>query len=213
MKREEKILELKNYLSTLYPSTEVFLHAGNDFQFLVSVILSAQAMDRVVNSVTPSLFKAYPDIPSMAEASYEDVLSKIRRVGLGPSKAKNVIALAKVLHGSYGDKIPLERSVLESLPGIGHKTSGVFLAERHGARYIPVDTHIERITKRLGIVPLSSSPDRIETVLEKYYPGEDAINFHRQMILFGRNVCLASSARKCGTCPLAFCKDRKKDRD
>jgi endonuclease-3 len=213
MKRLEKILELKNYLSGLYPQTGVFLHADTDFHFLIAVILSAQAMDRVVNAVVPGLFAAYPDIPSLAEAPYEDVLAKIRKVGLGPSKAKNIIALAKVLHEQYGDEIPLQREELETLPGIGHKTSGVFLAERHGAKYIPVDTHIERITKRLRIVQLSSSPSEIEAILEKYYPYDDCIEFHRQMILFGRNVCLASSSRKCETCPLRFCMDRKKEKD
>lgn len=213
MTRKEKIGELAEFLEKTYPEVPVFLKAKDDFFFLAAVILSAQAQDKVVNKVLPPLEERYKDIRGLASASYPEVLSLIRIVGLGPSKAKNIIALAQVLHDQYHDEIPLDRSELEKLPGIGHKTSGVFLGERHHGLYIPVDTHIERITKRLKIVPSSYKPEQIEEILEKNYKGKEPMKFHRQMILFGRNICLASAQRHCDQCPFMFCKDRMAAQD
>jgi len=209
MKRQEKIDELREYLSSLYPTTKVFLEGKEDYQFLIAVILSAQSQDKNVNKVTPILFNKYPSLEALAKADLNDVVSIIRIVGLGNSKAKNIIALSQVLIDKYQGLIPSSREELETLPGVGHKTAGVFLAERRGEEFIPVDTHIMRISSRLGITKKNESPDKVEEVLENGFKGESMINFHRQMIFFGRNICLASTKRKCEECPFSFCKDRK----
>ncbi len=209
MKRIEKVELLSSYLNTIYPSTECFLSHKDEFSFLVAIILSAQAQDKVVNKVTPVLFERYPTILSLAKAKQEDVLNIIKIVGLGNSKSKNIIELADVIHYQYQDKIPHVRNILETLPGVGHKTAGVFLGEIDNQEVIPVDTHILRICYRLGISKKDIDPSKLEELLEKEYKHPNKINFHRQMILFGRNICIASSKRKCEECPLNFCRDRK----
>jgi endonuclease-3 len=211
MKKEEKIAALSSYLHELYPLTKVFLNGEEDYQFLIAVILSAQAQDKVVNQVTPVLFSRYRSLEELSKAEENDVLSIIRRVGLGPSKAHNIVSLAKELTSHYDCQLPNAREDLEKLPGVGHKTAGVFLGERKGGKYIPVDTHIKRICTRLGICREEDSADEVEKILERFYLKDDKMNFHREMILFGRNICLANGKRHCEKCPLAFCKDRKKE--
>jgi len=206
---KEKISEIKSYLDKIYPHTEVFLHSTSDWTFLIAVILSSQAQDKVVNRVTPILFKKYPNLQALSQANYDDILNIIKIVGLGPSKSKNIIALSKILVSKYNSKLPHELKTLESLPGVGHKTATVFLAEIDNKPYIPVDTHISRISQRLGIVKKDTTAIKIQEILEKNFQGHDYINFHRQLILFGRNICLASNKRKCEICPFKFCKDRK----
>lgn len=211
MNRKEKVASLSLFLTSLYPETECFLHSSSEYGFLIAVILSAQARDKVVNQITPLLFKAYPSLQDLADANEKDILKIIKPVGLGPSKAHNILLLAKILVQDYQGKVPHEREVLQTLPGVGHKTAGVFLGERDDAPFIPVDTHVSRIAKRLRIVPLKAEPDEIEAILEANYQGGNKMNFHRQMILFGRNLCLASDKRLCEQCPLSFCQERLKD--
>lgn len=210
MTKKEKIIELKTFLTKLYPTTTTFLNASNEFEFLVSVILSSQAQDKVVNQITPVLFNKYKTIEEYSNANYDEMLNIIKRVGLGPSKAKNIINLSKKLIDNYQGKIPHDISKLKTLPGVGQKTASVFLGEIDNKEYIPVDTHILRICKRLNIVSEKYDADKTQKVLEKYYPYKDHINFHRQMILFGRNICLTSNSRKCEKCELSYCKSRIK---
>jgi endonuclease-3 len=211
MTKKEKEKALEDFLYSLYPQTETFLKADCEYRFLIAVILSAQAQDRVVNQVTPVLFKKYRTLDDLAAAQEKDVLSIIRSVGLGPSKAKNIVALAKTLKCDYRSQVPHDREVLKTLPGVGHKTAGVFLGEIDHCQVIPVDTHISRIACRLGLAEEGSEPGKIEAILEKNFQGTDMMNFHREMILFGRNICLASAKRKCCLCPLSFCRQRLKD--
>ena len=208
MTKKEKILELKTFLNKLYPTTKVFLNSSNEFEFLVSVILSSQAQDKVVNQITPILFNKYKTVEDYSKANYDEMLDIIKKVGLGPSKTKNIISLSKKLILDYQGKIPHEISKLKSLPGVGQKTASVFLGEIDNKEYIPVDTHILRICKRLNIVSDKYDANKTQVVLEKNYPYKDCINFHRQMILFGRNICLASNLRKCDQCELSCCKSR-----
>ena len=208
MTKKEKILELKTFLNKLYPTTKVFLNSSNEFEFLVSVILSSQAQDKVVNQITPVLFNKYKTIEDYSKANYDEMLDIIKKVGLGPSKTKNIISLSKKLILDYQGKIPYEISKLKTLPGVGQKTASVFLGEIDNKEYIPVDTHILRICKRLNIVSDKYDANKTQVVLEKNYPYKDCINFHRQMILFGRNICLASNLRKCDQCELSCCKSR-----
>ncbi len=208
MTKKEKIIELKTFLNKLYPTTKVFLNSSNEFEFLVSVILSSQAQDKVVNKITPVLFNKYKTIEDYSKANYDEMLDIIKQVGLGPSKTKNIINLSKKLILDYQGKIPHEISKLKTLPGVGQKTASVFLGEIDNKEYIPVDTHILRICKRLNIVSDKYDANKTQVVLEKNYPYKDCINFHRQMILFGRNICLASNLRKCDQCELTCCKSR-----
>lgn len=208
MTKKEKILELKTFLNKLYPTTKVFLNSSNEFEFLVSVILSSQAQDKVVNQITPILFNKYKTVEDYSKANYDEMLDIIKKVGLGPSKTKNIISLSKKLILDYQGKIPHEISKLKTLPGVGQKTASVFLGEIDNKEYIPVDTHILRICKRLNIVSDKYDANKTQVVLEKNYPYKDCINFHRQMILFGRNICLASNLRKCDQCELSCCKSR-----
>ena len=208
MTKKEKILELKTFLNKLYPTTKVFLNSSNEFEFLVSVILSSQAQDKVVNQITPILFNKYKTVEDYSKANYDEMLDIIKKVGLGPSKTKNIISLSKKLILDYQGKIPHEISKLKSLPGVGQKTASVFLGEIDNKEYIPVDTHILRICKRLNIVSDKYDANKTQVVLEKNSPYKDCINFHRQMILFGRNICLASNLRKCDQCELSCCKSR-----
>ena len=208
MTKKEKILELKTFLNKLYPTTKVFLNSSNEFEFLVSVILSSQAQDKVVNQITPVLFNKYKTVEDYSNANYDEMLDIIKKVGLGPSKTKNIISLSKKLILDYQGKIPYEISKLKTLPGVGQKTASVFLGEIDNKEYIPVDTHILRICKRLNIVSDKYDANKTQVVLEKNYPYKDCINFHRQMILFGRNICLASNLRKCDQCELSCCKSR-----
>lgn len=209
MTKKEKIEIIDSELKSLYPNPERFLIAGDEFQFLIAVILSAQAQDKVVNVYTPYLFSKYPDSLSLSKADYEDVLSIIAPIGLGQSKAKNIIALAKELVNKYDGKIVHDYKTLQSLPGVGSKTAAVFLGEIDHLPYIPVDTHISRIAYRLGLAGKKDSPLKTERMLEKYYNGDEHIEFHRRLILFGRNICLSSNKRKCEICPFNFCKERK----
>ncbi|MFA6796528.1 MAG: endonuclease III [Bacilli bacterium] len=209
MTRKEKVEFLTKYLNDLYPETVCFLHGEKDYEFLIAVLLSAQATDLSVNAVTPVLFNRYKTLSSLAEASADEVYKIIKSVGLGASKSKNIVNLAKKLISDFDGKVPNDRKSLESLPGVGHKTAAVFLAEKRGGAYIPVDTHIKRVSTRLGIARKNESTDKIEAILEKEYKGNNHINFHRQIILFGRNICMANAKRKCEICKLYFCKDRK----
>lgn len=208
MTKKEKIDNLSDFLNTLYPKTEAFLLGEEDYQFLIAVILSAQSQDKVVNKVTPVLFSKYPSLEALSKAETVDVEKIIHVVGLGNSKSKNIVELSKILLSRYDGQIPSSRKELMTLPGVGYKTAGVFLAERRKEEYIPVDTHILRITSRLGICKKGEDPSKVEDVLEKNYTKPNMINFHRQLILFGRNICLAGNQRKCEMCSLEYCKER-----
>jgi len=205
---KDKLVLIKKELNVLYPTTKVFLNSNNEFQFLIAVLLSSQAKDIVVNKVTVNLFNKYNDIKSLSKADLNDVYNIIKSVGLGQTKAKNIINLSKIIHQTYHDKIPHDLETLKTLPGVGHKVATVFLAEIDNEKYIPVDTHILRICYRLGISSKNLSAYKLQLKLEKYYPYEDYINFHRQMILFGRNICLSGKNKKCNDCPLyAICRE------
>ncbi len=167
----------------------------------MAVILSAQTTDIKVNKVTEILFDKYPDLTSLSNASFDDVEEIIRPLGLSNSKAGYVIDTCKILIEKYDSKVPLNREELMSLPGVGYKTSGVVLAELYNYPYIPVDTHVKRVSQRIGLVPEGTDPDKTEKILEEGFEGKAGIDIHRQLILLGRNIC---SAKKplCDECPL-----------
>lgn len=205
--------EIQGFLKRLeecFPHTECFLHHENDWQLLIAILLSAQATDKSVNEATKVLFFHFPTLESLAKAEEEEIEKDIHKVGLSRSKAKNVKMTAQILLEKYGAEVPKDREELEKLPGIGHKTSGVFLAEEYQYPYLPVDTHVHRVTERLGLVPKGLTPDEVEEILERKLKASVPIETHRRLILLGRNYCLARNPH-CLDCPVReFCKEGKK---
>lgn len=191
---------VEEQLRILLPDAACSLVFHNAFEALVATLLSAQCTDAKVNAVTPSLFSKYPTPVEMAEASLIDVEAIIKPLGLYHAKAKNVIALSKILAESFGGEVPIDFDTLVGLPGVGKKTAGVVLAEVAGRPAIPVDTHIKRVAFRLGYVKEGEEPFVIEKKLEKLFPKEVWIALHHRLIHFGRQVCLAISP-KCDICP------------
>lgn len=206
MTRQEKALFIADELQKKYPETETFLHFSNDWQLLFAIILSAQATDISVNQATEILFSRLPELKDYNEENRETIQECIKKVGLGKSKTEYLIKTAKELIEKYDGKVPTDREKLMKLSGVGFKTSGVFLGEFYNIPFIPVDTHVYRVTHRLGLVKDDLTADETEIALEKLYKNKASIHLHRQLIFFGRNVCFAKSPL-CSQCPFAsFCK-------
>ena len=200
MRQAERAALIRRRLDELYPETPVPLDHSDPFTLLVAVLLSAQCTDKKVNEVTPALFAAGPDPVAMAALSEEVILGHIRQLGLARTKAKNVRRLAELLLERHGGAVPASFAALEALPGVGHKTASVVMAQAFGVPAFPVDTHIHRLAQRWG---LSSgvSVARTETDLKRLFPRQAWNRLHLQIIFYGREYC---TARGCdGTvCPL-----------
>ena len=199
--KEEDTKILLEEMSRMYPAPECALEFGSLFQLLIAVILSAQTTDKQVNVVTKDLFRIYPDAASLAEADPSEVEQVIRRIGMYKTKAKNIIAAARMLMEEYGGEVPRDFDRLVKLPGVGRKTANVVLAVGCGVPAIPVDTHVFRVSNRIGIV---SEKDVLKTelALMEELPEETWINMHHALIWHGRRIC---KARKpdCDICPVA----------
>lgn len=193
-------------LDKLYPDAKGELDHKNDFELLVAVVLSAQTTDLQVNIVTKGLFKHYPTPQDLANANLEHVESLINRIGLFRTKAKNIINLSKILVEKHNGKVPNNRKDLESLPGVGRKTANVVLSIAFDIPQIAVDTHVSRVSKRLGLVDENASVLQIEKRLKELFPKERWTKLHHQLILFGRYICTARNPKK-ELCPFkSFCK-------
>ena len=210
MTKRERIRILKAFLDKEFPETHCFLHHNKEYELLIAVLLSAQARDEVVNSVTPVLFSKYPSLEELMNARYEDVLKIIKPVGLGPAKARNIISLATDLVTKFNGEVPTSREDLTSLSGVGEKTASVVRGELFNKKQIPCDTHVKRVAYRLKLASKTDDPSKIEAMFLKNFEGDDHINFHRQMILFGRNICIANNKRRCEVCPLD-CRERLRE--
>ncbi|BBM18200.1 endonuclease III [Enterococcus avium] len=193
----------------MFPDAVGELHSESPFQLLIAVILSAQATDVSVNKATPALFAVYPTPEAMAQAPMEDLIAKIKTIGLYRNKAKNIKACAQMLLENYGGSVPTTREELIKLPGVGRKTANVVLGDAFGVPAIAVDTHVERVTKRLRICKLSASVTEVEATLMRKIPKELWVKSHHTLIFFGRYHCTAR-APKCDICPLLdMCQDGK----
>lgn len=188
-------------LDELYPDAHCELNHRNDFELLVAVVLSAQTTDERVNSVTPYLFSKYPDACSLANAEVEDVEKIIKPIGLYHNKAINIIKLARMLMEYFEGNVPSDREDLESLPGVGRKTANVILSNCFDVPAFAVDTHVSRVSKRLGIADKQDEPYKIEEKLMNYFPRKDWGKLHHQFIFFGRYKCKAAKP-DCADCPL-----------
>ena len=204
--KNEKVAAILSYLHDNYDDAKTALDFTNDYECLVSIILSAQTTDKSVNKVTPALFKHFPDFESLGKASIEEIENDIKTLGLYHNKAKSINALGKVMASEYNSVIPSDKKTLTSLPGVGIKTAGVFLLERRGEQVIPVDTHVRRIAIRLGFAGENDEFSAIERKLEKAFPYEEHSFVHHSFINFGRTKCSAQRPA-CEGCPLAsYCK-------
>ncbi len=202
---KNKTKEISSYLDEIFPNVGCELNYNKDYELVIAVMLSAQTTDISVNKVTPILFDRYKTLEELANASLFDVEEIIHSIGLYKNKAKNVIAIAKALVDNYGGVVPSDKNELQKLPGVGNKTAGVIRAEIFRIPDLPVDTHILRISKRLGLVDSKADPLKTEIKLKKLFPESDWIKLHHRLIHFGRYKCLARSPM-CENCKLAaFC--------
>jgi len=196
-----KSTEVSDYLRRRYQDAKCALNFSNPFECLLAVVLSAQTSDQAVNLVTPALFMSYPDPFALAKAEPREVASKIKRLGLYKTKAKNLVDLANMIVNQFDNAVPLRKNDLMSLPGVGVKTANVVLAETLGRPAFAVDTHVARIAKRLGFAKNSDEPSTIEARLEKEFSKKDWIDLHHRFIAFGRDLCRAKNPH-CEECEL-----------
>ena len=192
---EMTVKEVLNILSSEYPNPESELDYKDIFSLLISVVLSAQATDVSVNKVTPFLFKAYPDVYSLAKADKEDVMEILKTIGLYNNKSKFIIETSKKLVNEFNGEVPKTREELMSLPGVGRKTANVVLAEAFGIPAIAVDTHVLRVAKRLGWADKNDSVLMIEKKLMKKIPKDRWADSHHHLLLFGRYQSTARDTR------------------
>jgi endonuclease-3 len=195
-----KITEILAALTALYPTAHAELNFTNPFETLIATILSAQCTDARVNKVTAKLFAKYPDAAAMVKLSQAELEDNIRECGLFHNKAKNILAACKALIDEYDGVVPSERGKLMALPGVGQKTAGVVLLAAFGADEIPVDTHVYRVSKRIGLANANTA-DKVEAQLRAVIPEGERARSHHLLIWHGRKICHAQRP-KCESCPL-----------
>lgn len=196
----QQVTEILDLLRKEYPQAQCALDHVDTFQLLVAVVLSAQTTDVSVNKVTPGLFEQYPDAQALAAADQEDVIERIRTIGMYKTKSKNIIRLAQALCEDHDGVVPGDYDALVALPGVGRKTANVVLAEGFGQQKIAVDTHVFRVSNRIG---LAAEKDVLKTeyALMEILPEDRWTEAHHSLIFHGRRCC---SARKpaCERCPV-----------
>ena len=192
-------------LDELYPDAHCELNYRSNFELLIAVVLSAQTTDIKVNKVTKVLFDKYPDVFSLACANLNDVEEIIKPLGLYRNKTKNIVGLSKTLVAKYNGEVINDRKVLESLSGVGHKSANIVLNNCFGVPAFAVDTHVSRVSKRLGIADKDDDVKKIEEKLMVYFPKTLWGKLHHQFIFFGRYKCKAIKP-DCINCPFNdFC--------
>lgn len=192
--------DIISYLDELYPDARCELNFKNDYELLISIILSAQTTDKKVNQVTSLLYAKFPTSVELSNAQLEEVIEIINPLGLAKTKSINIINCCKVLVEEYAGNVPLEYKDLISLSGVGNKTAQVFLAVYCDIPTFAVDTHVRRVSNRLGIVN-TFDVLKIEKELKDYFPIEKWSRLHHQLVLFGRYFCTARNP-KCENCEL-----------
>ena len=212
MKRKEKAEKIVKILENYYPETPIPLDHNSVFQLLIAVLMSAQTTDKKVNQVTPELFEIAPNAKLMSQLDAEKIQSIIREVGLAPTKAKNIKKLSEMLVEFHDGNVPNNFEDLEALPGVGHKTASVVMAQAFNVPAFPVDTHIHRLAARWGLSN-GSTVERTERDLKKTFPKELWNKLHLQIIFFGREYCPARfhDLTKCPICSWSATKKRIKE--
>jgi endonuclease-3 len=203
MQRKERFRLLLSYFTQNFPEPETELRYSNPFELLVAVILSAQCTDKRVNIVTPPLFERFPDPESLAASTSEEVFSYIRSISYPNNKSKHLVAMARMLVENYGSDVPASIEELQKLPGVGRKTANVIASVIFNQPAMAVDTHVFRVSHRLGLVPsTATTPLAVEKILMKYVPNSLVPKAHHWLILHGRYICVARTP-KCGECRLS----------
>lgn len=201
------------WFSESMPVAESELNFSSPFELLVAVMLSAQCTDKRVNLTTPALFEAYPTAEAMAEATAEDIYDYIKSISYPNNKAKHLAAMARMLRDEFGGEVPSDREELQRLPGVGRKTANVVGAVLWQKEVMPVDTHVFRVSARIGLTRNAKTPLQTELQLEKHIPSHLLPIAHHWLILHGRYVCTARSPR-CGECGISqWCKYFSKKKD
>mgnify|MGYP004637706689 FL=1 len=203
MTKKELYTRVLSYIRELHPEVTTELEFGSVFQLLVAVVLSAQCTDKRVNQVTPELFAHYPDARAMAEADEAEIYEYVKSVSYPNAKARHLVELARMLVDEYGGEVPNDFDALLRLPGVGRKTANVMQAVAFGQSAMPVDTHVYRVSHRLGLVPSTAdTPLKVEKALIKHIPAEDLARAHHWLLLHGRYVC-TSRKPHCDKCELS----------
>ncbi len=206
MQRKERFQRFLAYFSEHMPVAETELHYSNPYELLVAVILSAQCTDKRINMVTPTLFQAYPSAEALACATSDDVFKYIRSVSYPNNTAKHLVGMAKMLVEDFKNEVPSDIDKLQKLPGVGRKTANVIASVVYDIPALAVDTHVFRVSARIGLTINAKNPLQTEKQLLEYFPTDKIAIAHHWLILHGRYICTARSP-KCFECPLqGFCK-------
>ncbi len=206
MRKPERFKGVIEWFMENMPSPVTELNYSSDYELLVAVILSAQCTDKRINIVTPPLFQAFPTPMDMAASSVEEIYSYIRSVSYPNNKAKNLYSMAERLSTVYGGVVPDDVQELQTLAGVGRKTANVIVSVLFGQAAMAVDTHVFRVSNRIGLTTNSKTPLQTELQLIKYIPEDKVATAHHWLILHGRYVCVARSP-KCDVCGLSlWCK-------
>ncbi|MYM64968.1 endonuclease III [Pseudomaricurvus sp. HS19] len=190
MPKNERVRVIHERLKELYPEPPVPLDHKDPYTLLVAVLLSAQCTDERVNQVTPALWQLADNPFDMMHRSVEEIQAVIRPCGLSPQKAKAIAGLSQILVEKYNGEVPADMEALEQLPGVGHKTAGVVMAQAFGVPAFPVDTHIHRLAQRWGLTN-GKNVQQTEKDLKRLFPQEDWNKLHLQIIFYGREYCTA----------------------
>ena len=210
MTKKERFAAILSWFRENMPVAETELNYSNPYELLVAVILSAQCTDKRINQVTPALFKAFPTTGALAASSAEEVFTYIRSVSYPNNKAKHLVGMARMLQDDFKGVVPPDVNELQKLPGVGRKTANVIASVVYGKAALAVDTHVFRVSARLGLTSGAKTPLATEQQLLKYIPEDQVVIAHHWLILHGRYICLARTplCEKCGLRP--WCRYYKK---
>ena len=213
MTKKERYQSIVRYFSENFPIAETELHYNNPYELLVAVILLAQCTDKRVNMITPALLERFPTPKSLAATDAEEVFSYIKSISYPNNKSKHLVGMAKMLVNDFGSEVPNTIEELQKLPGVGRKTANVIVSVIYNQPAMAVDTHVYRVSHRLGLVPkTATTPLAVEKELVKHIPKDKIAVAHHWLILHGRYICVARTP-KCEGCKLAaFCRYYEKNR-
>lgn len=203
MRKAERFRHFLDYFTTNFPEPETELHYRSPYELIVAVVLSAQCTDKRVNLVMPALMEQFPTPEQLAAASQEDIFPFIRSVSYPNNKAKHLAGLGRLLVSEFGGEVPSTIEELQRLPGVGRKTANVVVSVIYNQPAMAVDTHVFRVSHRLGLVPrMATTPLAVEKELVRHIPQELIPKAHHWLILHGRYICVARQP-KCAICPLS----------
>ena len=213
MRKEERFRKVLGYFEREQPLPETELVHADPYELLVAVILSAQCTDKRVNMITPAFYERFPDPWSLAAAGVEEVFEIIKSCSYPNNKSKHLVGMAKLLTGEFGGKVPADVDLLQKLPGVGRKTANVVASVIYNMPALAVDTHVHRVSARIGLTRNAKTPLQTEMQLLRHIPEEMIPRAHHWLILHGRYVCIARKPR-CSECGISqFCRyftDRQK---